>query len=512
MTIKSLRQQLGYLTLVTVALIIIVGFIAVALAYITFSSSFATINVQQSTAALYLAESGLEDATHELTNYDIAVRSNCSGLSLSNSIGDGTYTVTGSGPSAPAPPSTLSAAVTATATTIPVTSSASYQSAGRLMIDREYINYTSISGNNFVGVIRGVDGTVAASHASGARVAQLQCNLTSDGGVPTLSPGTSGGKRILTEAVQLEEGWAAGNRVNNSTWDVPHWNRPTEKTWTQQSPAVSGAQNLAGVSAVSNADVWVVGANARALHYDGAAWSNLATGIAGGTTITAVSAISSREAWISSSQGRVYKWSGSSWAQSSGPSGTLNGISMVDTDGDGVAEAGWTVGSTRVAFQYNGSTWASANTGITVNLNSVSTLSSTDAWAAGTGGRIFHWTGSGSWTIVTTPSTSPTINSISMIQSGGLDIGWAVGTTSTAWYYNGSSWTSKATGLAGGLTINEVVTISPNEAWLVDSSGHIYEWNNSTWTLIFTASTALTTIDIVHSGTQPYAGWKENFG
>lgn len=513
--IKTIEKQRGFLTLITVVLIVIVGFIGVALAYIYYGSAFATINLQSATAALYLAESGLEDGSHELLSSTLANRSACSGLSLTNpSIGSGAYTLTGAGAFYTSSPTTLNGALTASATSIPVVSTSHYQASGRIMIDKEMINYASVDATHFLGVSRGMDGTLAASHTSGTLIGQYQCNLTAQGGVPSLTPPANnvGGKSNLTEAIQLEDGFAAGNTLAGSNWNIAHWNYPTEKTWTQQTPAIASPQNLSSVSMVSNVDVWVVGTNATLLHYSGSTWTKINSGVTASDDLLSVCAISSVEAWASASQGRVYKWSGgASWTNVSSPGNQLNGISMVDSNGSGTANSGWVVGTKKTAFQYNGTTWSTKNTGITVDLSSVSTLSSTDAWAAGNSGSIFHWTGGASWTAVSTPSATPTLNGISMIKSGSSDIGWAVGTGSAAWFYNGTAWTSSNAGLAGGLTLNSVSTVSANEAWLCDSSGHIYEWNGSTWTLIFTSTKALTAIEILHPNTQPFSAWDENF-
>lgn len=513
---NKIKNQAGFLTILSVVLIVIIGFTAVALTYITFGSSFAAINLQKATSALFLAESGLEDATHELLTSTISNRNTCAGLSLTNaSIGDGAYSVTASGPFYVNSPTTLTSALNATATTIPVASTTGYQSAGRIMIDRELINYTSVDTTHFNGVTRGADGSTAAIHALSARVGQSQCNLASQGGAPTttLAVNVSGGKRQLTESIQLQEGWVAGNTLAGPTnWNIAHWNTPTEKQWVQQAPVISSPQTLNSVSIVSNVDAWIVGSNASALHYNGAGWSNINTGITGTNNLLSVSGVSSIEAWTCSAQGKIYKWSGgASWTNPSSPGGSLNSISMLDTNGNGAADTGWAVGTTRAAFLYNGTTWATKNGGITQNLNAVSTLSATDAWAAGVAGTIFHWTGATNWSVVSTPSSTPTLNGISMINTGASDIGWAVGTSSTAWFYNGTTWTSSNTGITAGLTLNDVVTVSTNEAWLVDSSGHVYEWNGSTWTLIFTSTKALNGIDIAHPNSEPFSAWAENF-
>lgn len=509
--IFSIQKQHGYLMIIAALLIVVIGFLGLAVCYMFVGTSISTNDNLQSDQALYLAEAGLEQAIHTLLTPTLTIRSACSGLSINNTLGAGAYAVSSTGPFAVTSPTTLSGAVTSAVTSIPVASTSSYQSSGRIMIDQEAIFYSSVDSTHFLGVVRGVDGTVASSHVSGTAVGQYQCNFSSQGGAPSLTPASTilGGKRTITESVQLQEGWAVGNNINGSTWEVVHWNSPTEEQWTSVNPSISPPQILNGVSMISNVDVWAVGDKAAALHYNGA-WSLLNTGIAGGDNLLSVSAISASEVWAAAAQGKVYKWNGSAWSIPVSPGNTLNGISLVEVSGNGLADGGWVVGTKKTAYHYNGSAWASLNTGVTVDLNGVSTLSTTDAWIVGNSGNIFHWTGGASWSSIASPTTQ-TLNAISMMISSGSDIGWAVGNSSTAIYYNGTSWASKSTGLAGGLTLNGVVTISANEAWLVDSSGHIYEWNGSTWTLVSTASTSLNAIDMLHPNSQPYGVWAENF-
>lgn len=509
--IRSIYKQHGYLALIAIFMIVVIGFLNITLSYLFSVSSVISISNLQSNQAFYLAESGLEQAIRSLLTPVITNRLTCSSLNISNTLGAGAYTATGTGPFYNSSPATLTGTITATATTIPVSSASGYQSSGRIMIDNELINYASISGTNFIVAKRGADGTLASNHASGTRVGQYQCNLSSQGGVPSLSPSSSifGGKRTLSESVQLQEGWAVGTNLSGSSWNVIHWNTPTEKQWTQQTVSVSSPQILTGISILSNVDAWAVGNKAVVLRYNGSTWSMVNTGITGGDNLTSVSAVSSQEVWACADQGKIYKWTPlTNWTSPSSPGNNPNSISMVDTTGAGTATAGWLVGAKKTAYRYNGTTWASSNTGITVDLNGVSTLSSTDAWAVGLNGAIYHWTGS--WGAVSTP-TSNTLNGISMIVSGSNDIGWAVGNSSTALYYDGTSWTSTNSGLASNLTLTGVVTLSSTEAWLTDSSGHVYEWNGSTWTLIFTSAKALSSIAFINPNNQPFSAWTEIF-
>ena len=68
---------------------------------------------------------------------------------------------------------TLSSGINSSVTTIGVTSITGFASpSGTIQIDAESITYTGIAGSSFTGCTRGANGTVAASHSSGASVYQ----------------------------------------------------------------------------------------------------------------------------------------------------------------------------------------------------------------------------------------------------------------------------------------------------------------------------------------------------
>lgn len=65
---------------------------------------------------------------------------------------------------------TLSSTINSTTTTITLSSTASLPSAGFVRIDNEDILYQWLDGNSLGGVVRGQNGTTAASHTSGATI------------------------------------------------------------------------------------------------------------------------------------------------------------------------------------------------------------------------------------------------------------------------------------------------------------------------------------------------------
>jgi len=66
-------------------------------------------------------------------------------------------------------------------------------------LDPESTNYTDTTTNSFTGALRGVNGTAAISHLTGAVVTQDQCLITSTGTIP----GPSGpSKRVVQVGVE----------------------------------------------------------------------------------------------------------------------------------------------------------------------------------------------------------------------------------------------------------------------------------------------------------------------
>src|SRR3990167_6303770 len=274
-----LQSQQGFLAIAAVVIIAIFGVIGLIATYLINTDILGGANQLDAEQALYIAEAGLEGATHQLRINTIASTTSCTTITGNANLthftftgAKGPFTVTGSKTSVTTA-STLSGAITSNATTIPLASTASYATAGRIMIDREFIDYLTVSGNNLLNVRRGVDGTLASAHASGAPAGQYQCNLSSQAGVPSLSPAGNvvGGRRIANEVVQLPEVWAVGAITNGSNTNFILWNNPTELTWNNFN--LSNNKAINNVSALSYVDAWAVGQQGVVFHWNGNAWA-----------------------------------------------------------------------------------------------------------------------------------------------------------------------------------------------------------------------------------------------
>src|SRR5688572_26603548 len=119
--------QQGFLAIVAILLIVVIGFVGLAISAMFIGSARSTTDTLQATKAFYLAEAGFQQATHNLLTPLLSKRLACSTLSLNNTLGDGAYLVSGTGPFYSSSATALNGAINAVTTSIPVTSTASYQ-------------------------------------------------------------------------------------------------------------------------------------------------------------------------------------------------------------------------------------------------------------------------------------------------------------------------------------------------------------------------------------------------
>jgi hypothetical protein len=155
----------------------------------------------------------------------------------------------------------------------------------------------------------------------------------------------------------------------------------------------------------------------------------------------------------------------------------------------------------------------SAAAGYSPGLNSVSALSSTDAWAVGTyagGGEpgvVLHWNGT-AWAAVKSPNPGGPNGSTDLfaVNADSATDAWAVGyyrnpltnvsANSLALHWNGTTWTKVASPSPGGDSglslLNDVTAISPTDAWAIGlfstTSGQeqplVLHWNGTSWTKV----------------------------
>jgi len=506
-----LKQQQGYLMLVAVLLVMVIGFLGVAVALFVAGGSNSTIDFQFAEAAYDLAVSGLEHASHKLLNTTIANRSTCaSGLNLSNTLTTGAYTATSAGPYFVSSPTTLNGALTASATTIPVVSTANYQSSGRMMIDQEMMSYGSVDTTDFLNVKRGADGTTAATHASGAAIGQYQCTVTGLGGVPSLTapahPGDPYGKRTLQKYVTLQDGWLVGQHTAGHVMDMAHWNYPTESQWSNSSTTLTFDVDLSSIYMLSNVDGWAVGSaassNMTIFHWNGSTWSQVLPSVALNVSLNGVFCNASNDCWVvgqnNSNYPTIEHWDGSSWSRvllSAQLNVTLQSVYCNNTNDC------WAVGQNNSNYptivHWDGTSWTHVlpTAQVNVTLYGVSCNSTSDCWAVGQNNSnyptIEHWNGTNWSRVLPTAQVNQTLNDVYCNSSSDC---WAVGVHLAGAilfieHWNGTNWSSVSVSSGANIDLNAIGCFNSNDCWAIGQNSYLVHWDGSTWTQYSVAGT-----------------------
>lgn len=237
-------------------------------------------------------------------------------------------------------------------------------------------------------------------------------------------------------------------------------------SWTQLSSFYS--QDIDGTAAD---DIWVVGGNGLAEHYDGSIWAPVSSGVT--ASLFAVTAAGRGDAWTAGAGGTIAHFSGQTWTQDAFSAGQRLDA-MIGFAADDI----WAVGSGGTIVHYDGSQWAAATSPTTFELLDIWGAAADDIWAvglSGSSGVLLHYNGS-SW------STSQTVgaNLWAVHGSGANDV-WATG-TGIAMHYTGS-WTT-ITPAPSTRTIGSVWAMSPTEAYAFTNGlggRFMMTWNGSTW-------------------------------
>jgi hypothetical protein len=255
MELNMIKHQRGYLLIVAIIAIVVIGFAAGIIVNMFITTNLATTNVLQSDQALYIAKAGLEITRRNLLKSGSTLA--CTNISDNNVYryppncettleapkckwcfkvkGDETN-VTRS----------LAGEIGATNTTINLNNVTDYLlPQGIVVIGQEAIWYPTKSGNQLLNVKRGILGTTAITHSSSSPVIQNICSLTATAGVPNLD--NPAGKRIIKETLWKKTGGSGGGGVGSLPGNIT----PTL--------VAAGNVSLTGSSAVHNTSVIVGG-------------------------------------------------------------------------------------------------------------------------------------------------------------------------------------------------------------------------------------------------------------
>ncbi len=196
------KNQGGYLLIIAVIAIVVIGLIASILVSMYVATTRSTVNSLESTTAFYIAKAGLEIATRDLvqpgtTTDCLSVQNKyvnvCYKLHASDSNCTGQFTIDAASHNPGG--LELRGGLGVTQTTVTLNSTADLAPSGIVVIGDEAIWYSKISGNNLLNVTRGAFGTPIQQHTTSSIATQDVCVLTATAAVPNLN--NPAGKRIL---------------------------------------------------------------------------------------------------------------------------------------------------------------------------------------------------------------------------------------------------------------------------------------------------------------------------
>lgn len=287
-------------------------------------------------------------------------------------------------------------------------------------------------------------------------------------------------------------GWAVGSGGTILRW--------TGARWLTVSGVTAGPEHLRAVSLASAADGWAVGQGGILWRWDGYAWSP-ALGI--DADLDAVLMTSPSEGWVVGgiwdSWSAIYwklalHWNGRQWVK---VGGSDSGDGRWHDVAQGSSTDVWFVGVNgsygHPIARWNGTSWQTFDP-TTDDLYATAFLSSNDGWAVGEAGTIVHWNGSG-WSTVAS-GTTQLLTALAFLSPVN---GWAVGAAGTILHWNGSTWTAVPSQTSEYL--RGIAMISPADGWIVGDGGTLLHWNGTTWQQVWSPVVVdLSAIDLLGAG------------
>lgn len=199
--------------------------------------------------------------------------------------------------------------------------------------------------------------------------------------------------------------------------DVLHYDGATFSVNNLSTP--TGVDDSSDIWASSSADVWVVGYDGRAAHYDGSSWSGHNIGSQFNSSVWG----SGPEDVYAMGTFDLVHYDGTSWSE-------------IELDGSGAGDGQvWGTGPTDVwvltdsydLHHYDGSAWSIIETDFVGDLAAVWGPAPDDLWAVGSAGEIAHYNGS-SWSEVTHQRIgAPYLRMFTAVHGSSSTNVWAVG-------------------------------------------------------------------------------------
>lgn len=246
--------------------------------------------------------------------------------------------------------------------------------------------------------------------------------------------------------------------------------------WNPESLSDVVAHAVAGTA---RDDLWAVGGNGRAMHYEGVYWNTVPTNVQ--NTLIRAWSNAKNDTWAvgqSQSSGPtlssvVLHWDGTAWTTVSGvPAGEY-----IDVWGTSPTNVYVATNAGNGIHVFDGTSWTTlpAFTGEPISMRG---SSSTDIWVATRTGPLMHFNGT-SW-----QDRSPSGTSIQFLDANTPNDVWAIGHvtadpgTGVIAHWDGLAWTQFARPQE---VYNAVASSAPNDTWVAGVDGIMRHWDGVAW-------------------------------
>ena len=311
-----------------------------------------------------------------------------------------------------------------------------------------------------------------------------------------------------TGGVGAGDGWAVGNNGTVFRWDGFAWNNVSIGTPCRLNSVNFGSPLSVPLSPISSSAGFIVGGNnsavvcpgPRAWFWNGNSWFNASIGLLDtlGRNVGNLSSVflfevsgSSVNAFAvgaNATAGTSYLFNGppglgGAWTQQPVQDSTgcpLNAVTMVSTT------EGWAAGYCGKIYHWNAGGWVRVFQQPGVDFFAIYMVSSTEGWAVGSGAKIAHFY-QGGWTCCVSPtpalSPPPTLRSLVFVGSSeGWAVGDAVGGASTLVHFINNIWTPMSSNQVPTLRgLRGVYATGGSNVWAVGDTGSILLYDGTVW-------------------------------
>jgi len=213
-------------------------------------------------------------------------------------------------------------------------------------------------------------------------------------------------------------------------------------------------------------NMYAVGEDGFAIHWDGVHWGH---GALGTETLRAIWGSSANDIFVVGDAGKIFHWDGTLWAEMvSGVSTVLYGVW-----GDSSTDV-YAVGSNGVVLYYDGVTWSTMVSGTTDTLWAVWGDSVNDIYAVGYSGMILYWNGA-----VWAPMVSGSVEDLRGVWGTAANSVYVIGDNGEILYWNGAIWAPMISGTTN--TLRGIWGTSVSNVIVVGDNGTAIYWDGVTW-------------------------------